>query len=169
LGRLLPFSPAILEFINFVISFIIITLLFAFILKVLPDVQIKWKNTFVGAIITSLLFTIGKAVIGIYIGHSGVSSEYGAAASLIVLLLWVYYSSQILFFGAEFTKAYTLTRGDEIIPSQYSVLTTKASQEKNSRNTSRGSKAAAAIGRGFTQGFIDEATRKRARNKKKRR
>ena len=121
-SQLLPFSVFVIEVINFLLSFILITLLFGFVLKVLPDVEIQWKNVWVGAAITALLFTIGKTLIGIYIGHSGITSEYGAAASFVVLLLWVYYSAQILAIGAEFTKAYTLFRGEKIVPSKYSVL-----------------------------------------------
>lgn len=136
----LPTSPLILEIFNFIISFIVITFLFGLILKVLPDVQIKWRNVWTGAIITSLLFTIGKAVIGIYIGHSGIASEYGAAASIVVLLIWVYYSSQILFLGAEFTKAYTINRGDTIIPSEYSVLANTSIIPKMHRNIASSTK-----------------------------
>jgi membrane protein len=168
LGRLLPFSSIILEICNFLLSFIIISILFAFILKVLPDVEIKWKNTWVGAVVTSLLFTIGKAVIGIYIGHSGLSSEYGAAASLVILLLWVYYSSQILFFGAEFTKFYTLWQGYTIVPSQYSVLSRIETTEKtNNKRINKGEKVAAKLARGLTEGVIEEVVKNTAMKKGK--
>lgn len=167
-GQILPISPIILEISNFVISFVIVTILFAFIMKVLPDVEIKWKNIWIGAIITSLLFTIGKSIIGIYIGHSGISSEYGAAASLIVLLLWVYYSSQILFFGVELTKAYTLSHGDKILPSKYAILIAgKYPPEQEKNNLSKGSRTAAKLARGFTEGAIDTVVKK-ANSKKKR-
>jgi membrane protein len=85
-------------------------------------VKIQWKNAFVGGSFTSLLFTIGKTLLGIYIGSSSVSSTYGAAASLVVILLWVYYSSQILFFGAEFTKFYSLEHEKNITPGKYGEL-----------------------------------------------
>ena len=117
LGGLLPVSELVLQAINFAISFAIITLLFALIYKVLPDAEIDWHDVWIGAAVTSLLFAIGKLAIGLYLGHSGTSSTYGAAGSLVVLLLWVYYSSQILFFGAEFTQIYSNRFGNKIRPS----------------------------------------------------
>lgn len=111
------------QILNFVISFGVITILFALIYKVLPDVLIKWSDVWVGAIITSTLFGIGKSLIGIYLGHSSFSSAYGAAGSLAVLLLWVYYSAQILFFGAELTQVYAQTYGSQIRPARYAIST----------------------------------------------
>jgi membrane protein len=101
----------VLQVLNFVISFGFITLLFALIYKVLPDVDIEWRDVWIGAAFTSLLFTIGKTLIGLYLGNSGVTSTYGAAGSLVVILLWVFYSAQILFFGAEFTQVYARRYG----------------------------------------------------------
>lgn len=95
-----------LRILDSAISFGIISLLFAAIFKYLPDVKIAWHDVWTGAVITALLFTVGKFAIGFYLGHSSFSSSYGAAGSLVVLLVWVYYSSQILFFGAEFTQVY---------------------------------------------------------------
>ena len=162
LVHLLPFSSVILEVINAILSFIIITVLFAFIMKILPDVQIKWKNVWIGSMITALLFTVGKTAIGIYIGHSGVFSEYGAAASLIVLLLWVYYSSLILFFGVEFTKFYSLMRAEKILPNEFSVLAAKetATEKKTQKET-----PAKKIAEGFIEGFIDQVAKKVASKK----
>ncbi len=97
----------LMQVLNFVISFGIVTILFALIYKVLPDVKLSWRNVWVGAAITALLFTIGKYAIGLYLGHSGTASAYGAAGSLVVLIVWTYYSAQILLFGAEFTQVYT--------------------------------------------------------------
>jgi membrane protein len=102
------------EIINFVVSFGVITLLFAAIYKVLPDVEIHWRDVWIGAVITSLLFTIGKVLIGLYLGHSSTASTYGAAGSLVVILLWIYYSAQILFFGAEMTQVYANQYGTHI-------------------------------------------------------
>ena len=99
---------------NMVLSFIITTLLFAMVFKILPDVDIKWRDVWIGAIITSLLFAVGKYAIGLYLGRSAFSSTYGAAGSLIVLLVWIYYSAQIFFFGAEFTQVYASTMGEAI-------------------------------------------------------
>jgi membrane protein len=91
---------------NFVISLGIITVLFAMIFKFLPDMKIAWRDVWLGGFITALLFNIGKFLIGIYIGRSSIASVYGAMGSLVVVLLWVYYSAQILFFGAQFTRIY---------------------------------------------------------------
>lgn len=107
----------LLQGINAVISFGVITLLFGLIYKVLPDVDITWRDVSVGAAITALLFTIGKALIGLYLGNSSVGSAYGAAGSLAVVLIWVYYSAQILFLGAEFTQVYANRYGSKIVAS----------------------------------------------------
>jgi membrane protein len=88
----------------------VITLLFAMIFKLLPDVKISWGDVWVGAFVTALLFNLGKFLIGYYLGRSSMVSIYGAAGSFIILLLWVYYSAQILFFGAEFTRLHARRR-----------------------------------------------------------
>jgi membrane protein len=93
--------------------------LFALLFKVLPDVQISWGDVWVGGAITALLFTLGKYLLGIYLARSTVSSAYGAAGSLVALLLWVYYSAQIIFMGAEFTQVYARKYGAEIIPKNH--------------------------------------------------
>lgn len=103
--------------INAILSFGVVTLLFGLIYKVLPDVKIAWRDVSVGALITALLFTIGKGLIGLYLGNSSVGSAYGAAGSLAVVLIWVYYSAQILFFGAEFTQVYANRYGSKIVAS----------------------------------------------------
>lgn len=101
----------LIQLMNFLISFGAITLLFAMIYKILPDVSIQWSDVWIGAGMTSLLFTIGKLLIGLYLGKSEVGLVYGAAGSLIVILLWVYYASQIFLFGAEFTAVYARSHG----------------------------------------------------------
>jgi membrane protein len=101
---------------NFVVSLGVFVLLFAMIFKILPDVNIGWKDVWLGAGVTALLFGLGKFLIGLYLGNSGVGSAYGAAGSLVVLLVWVFYSAQILFFGAEFTKVYANKFGAHIVP-----------------------------------------------------
>lgn len=111
--------------INYMLLFLIISLLFAIIFKVLPDARIRWKDAYVGAAFTSVLFMVGKFGIGFYLGHSEVSATFGAAASLIILLLWVYYTSIILFIGAEFTKVYTLNFGGGIVPDETAVFIIK--------------------------------------------
>ena len=106
-SRLLPLPTVMMETTNALLSFVVITFMFAVIYKLLPDVKIAWGNVWTGAAVTAVLFTIGKTLIGLYLGRSTVASVYGAAGSLIVILLWVYYSAQIVFFGAEFTKVYS--------------------------------------------------------------
>ncbi len=101
---LLPDLAPLLEAVNFVVTLGMVTTLFAMIFKFLPDVHIAWRDVWVGAFITALLFSIGKLAIGLYLGRSGVGSAYGAAGSLVVLLVWVYYSAQILLFGAVMTQ-----------------------------------------------------------------
>jgi len=111
--------------INFVISFGVITLLFALIYKVLPDAKIQWRDVWIGALVTALLFTLGKAAIGWYLGRPGTTSTYGAAGSFVALLLWVYYSAQILFLGAEFTQVYAKTYGANIEPAENALPVTE--------------------------------------------
>lgn len=103
------------QVVNAVLSFAIIAL-FALIFKYLPDVKIAWRDVWLGAAITAALFTLGKLALGMYLGRSSVSSSFGAAGSLIVLLLWVYYSAQILFFGAEFTQVWANRFGSHVVP-----------------------------------------------------
>lgn len=103
---------------NLVTSFAVITLLFAMIFRFLPDAKIAWRDVWLGAAITSLLFSVGKFIIGIYLGQTGTASAYGAAGSLAVLLIWLYYSAQIFLFGAELTKAYADRFGSRIVPKE---------------------------------------------------
>lgn len=107
LNGLLHIPVGIWQLIDFGISFSVVTVLFALIYKFLPDVKLAWNDVWVGAAITSVLFTIGKSLIGIYLGSSGIGSTYGAAGSFVILLLWINYSAQILFLGAEFTQVWT--------------------------------------------------------------
>jgi membrane protein len=104
-----------------VVAFVLIATLFAMIYKVLPDAEISWRDVWVGAVVTALLFTIGKFLIGLYLGRASVTSSYGAAGSIIVFLLWVYYSAQILFMGAEITQVYARMYGKRIQPSPNAV------------------------------------------------
>ncbi len=110
---------------NFLLSFAVITVLFAAIYKFLPDAEMPWKNLWVGAAVTALLFNIGKFLLGLYLGNSSVGSTYGAAGSLVVLLVWVFYSAQILLIGAEFTQVYSKYRGTPVQPSKHAVRVPK--------------------------------------------
>lgn len=124
-GRLKLYFPEstvyLFYVLNILIVFLIITLLFAIIFKTLPDGNIKWKDALIGASSTSVLFMIGKFAIGFYLGSSTVATVYGAAGSIIIILLWVYYSAIILYFGAEYTKVYAKAFGGSISPNEYSV------------------------------------------------
>lgn len=104
-------ATAILQILNNIVAFSIAVLLFAMIFKLLPSAPITWHDVWTGSLVTGVLFTLGKFLIGYYLGKSNVASSYGAAASIITILLWIYYSSLILLFGAEFTKAYAESRG----------------------------------------------------------
>jgi membrane protein len=113
LDTVLPMGKLILPVLNFVVSLVLFGVLFGAIYKVLPDRSLQWNDVVTGALITSVLFNIGKSLIGWYIGSSAIASSYGAAAGLIVLLLWVYYSVEIFLLGAEFTKIYANRHGSK--------------------------------------------------------
>ncbi len=115
----------VFQAVNYVFLFLVITTLFAIIFKVLPDARIRWKDAFVGATFTSVLFLIGKWLIGLYLSNSSVGVTYGAAASVVIILIWVYYTSIILYFGAEFTKVYTMNLGGGIVPKKTAVFIIK--------------------------------------------
>lgn len=116
-GNIFPGVQYLLHAADFLLSFVVVGLLFALMYKILPDADIKWSDVWLGAGVTSLLFSIGKLLIGLYLGKSSMSSMYGAAGSLVVLLAWVYYSAQIFFLGAEFTQVYSNQFGSRVKPS----------------------------------------------------
>ena len=105
-------------------STVVVTLLFAMMYKVLPDAKVPWRDVWVGSILTSLMFTLGKFLIGLYLGNASIGRAYGGAGSVVVLLVWVYYSAQIVFLGAEFTYAYHKVRGDRVLPEEHAVPVT---------------------------------------------
>ena len=107
LGRRASGIPTLLGFINTILSLAVMTALFTLLYRVLPDVKLRWRDVVIGGLTTAILFTIGKGLIGLYLGRSPVTSSYGAIGSVLVLLIWVYYSAQILLLGAEFTRVYT--------------------------------------------------------------
>jgi membrane protein len=121
MGDIYPGVAVLWEALNVIVSLGVITLLFAMIYKVLPDVELAWSDVWVGGLVTAGLFTIGKSLIGLYLGTSGFSSSYGAAGSVIVLLVWVYYSSQIVLLGAEFTREYVTKFGRRPPASEFAV------------------------------------------------
>jgi membrane protein len=121
LSGALPGGAALWQVLNFAISFGVITLLFGLIFKVVPDAKLRWRDVWVGAAFTALFFSLGKLLLGLYLGKSGVTSSYGAAGSIVALVVWVYYASQILFLGAEFTQVYARREGAGIEPNDNAV------------------------------------------------
>ena len=115
-ASILPGETVLLHLVNSLVSFLVITFLFAAMYKVMPDVKIEWRDVLLGGAVTSLLFTIGKLVLGIYLGRASFASTYGAAASIVVLIAWVYYSAQIFFLGAELTRAFFSRHGSASTP-----------------------------------------------------
>ena len=135
---LLPDGGILWQFLDIGLSFSVITFLFASIFKIVPDVHIDWRDVWLGALITAVLFIAGKTAIGYYLGRNGVGSAYGAAGSVLVLLAWVYYSSQILFFGAEFTKLHAEEYGSRIEPtSGVEAVSVQAKQRARGQRPAR--------------------------------
>lgn len=124
----------ILNAVNIMISLVLITVIFGLLFKVLPDAKIKWRDVWVGAGVTTVLFTIGKFLIGFYLGNSTFNSAYGAAGSLVIILVWVYYSTVIFLFGAELTSVYTEMTGSQIQPYDTAVKVQMIELEKNEKN-----------------------------------
>jgi membrane protein len=109
-------SSWLLQVVGFAASFLVISALFAALFKILPDMKLGWRDVWVGAVVTSLLFSIGKTAIGLYLGRSATASAYGAAGSFVVIVIWLYYASLIMLFGAEFTKIWAGEHGRRIKP-----------------------------------------------------
>lgn len=128
---------ALVAAVNVVVSYVLTTLVFAMIYKVMPRVKVAWRDVLVGAIVTGLLFTLGKSLIGLYIGRSGLTSAFGAAGSLVMAMVWVYYSAQIFLLGAEFTWAYSLTFGsrkEQKLPGAAPAVPSKTADRKPDAN-----------------------------------
>jgi membrane protein len=130
----LPGGIVIALAVYLVFDFAVVVLLFAMIFKFLPDVEIQWRDVWIGAVMTAIFFGLGKWLLGFYLGSGAAASAYGAASSLITLLLWVYYSSQILLFGAEFTQVYAAQAGRELKPSEYAIRVETSEIEVDQRN-----------------------------------
>ena len=129
-AHLPDFMLVVFQFINFIVSFITITVLFALMFKILPDAKVKWRDVWVGAMVTTLLFIIGKFGLGIYFGKAEPASTYGAAGSIVLIMLWVSYSCMIVFFGAEFTKQYATHFGRGIQPSKDAIHVKMTEEQK---------------------------------------
>ncbi|MHC5935474.1 YihY/virulence factor BrkB family protein [Nostoc sp.] len=138
-GNILPGIDFLWRIVNFVLSFSITTALFGLIFKVLPDVKITWNDVFIGSVITSFLFSIGRFLLGQYLGNGSFGSTYGAAGSLVVLLAWVNYAAQILFFGAEFTQVYARRYGSGITPTKDAIPLSDNTKDNGTNPTGRSS------------------------------
>jgi len=121
LGSFLPGAAIVWTFVNHTVSLVLVAMLLAMLFRYVPDVEISWRDTIAGALVTAVLLTLGKHAIGIYLGRAGVGSAYGAAGSAVVFMVWVYYVSVILFFGAEITKVIARRRGRPLIPSAHAT------------------------------------------------
>jgi membrane protein len=130
---------------NFLVSFVLTMLVFAMIYKIMPRAKVAWEDVWIGSAVTAMLFTVGKFLIGLYIGKSGVTSGFGAAGSLVVVLVWVYYSAQIFLMGAEFTWAYAITFGsrkEQSVPAAAPAIPTQATQTQPDQNLAEARQAA---------------------------
>ena len=140
-------GSAIAQVLNFVLSFAVVTLLFAAIFKILPDAKIAWRDVWVGAVVTAVLFVIGKFLIGLYIGQSDPGNAFGAAGSLAVLLVWIYYASVIVLLGAEFTQAWVKQRGRKIEPEEGAVRVVERKERVGESRSARTEKSEAGAAR----------------------
>lgn len=130
----LPGGAVVWQVLNFCISFGVVTALFALMFKTLPDVRIEWRDVWVGSAVTAGLFTLGKFGLGLYLGSAGVSSAYGAAGSIVALVIWVYYSAQVLLVGAEFTEVYARRFGSRIVPDEDAVMLERLRSDTSTRD-----------------------------------
>jgi len=165
-NNLIPGIDFIWQIVNFLLGFAISTVLFGLIFKVLPDVKITWSDVWIGAAITSLLFSFGRFLLGQYLGNGSFGSTYGAAGSVVVVIAWVYYAAQILFFGAEFTQVYARRYGSQIVPADNAIPMTdkaRANLGMKSQHTEQPSKNSNFINRLF--GKLTQAKRLKRRSK----
>lgn len=143
LSASLPGGAYVWEPVNQLVSFLVITLLFAMIYRFLPDAEVAWRDVWIGAAMTAVLFTVGKFLLGWYLGHGSVTSAFGAAGSLVIILLWVYYSAQILLFGAEFTRLHAQKYGSGLRPTPNAVPVAKEARERQGMTRTADVQAAA--------------------------
>ena len=129
-GQFLPVPDVVVSILSVVVAFVVVTIFFASVYKVLPDVRVAWRDVWMGGIFAALLFTVGKYLLSLYLGKQASSSTYGAASAFVVILLWVYYSSIILFLGAEFAQVYAHYRGAKLAPTKYAM---KVTEEERAR------------------------------------
>ncbi|MEH2464640.1 YihY/virulence factor BrkB family protein [Nostoc sp.] len=166
-GNILPGIDFLWRIVNFVLSFSITTALFGLIFKVLPDVKITWNDVFIGSVITSFLFSIGRFLLGQYLGNGSFGSTYGAAGSLVVLLAWVNYAAQILFFGAEFTQVYARRYGSGIVPTKDAIPLSDNTKDNSTNPTERSSTKKKPSSNLINRLFQSFKKPKRSKNKRK--
>ena len=140
LTDVIPGGPLIWQLVNYAVSLAVMVLIFATIFKVLPDVRIGWKDVWVGALVSAVLFILGQIALGFYFGMSDVGSPFGAAGSLVSILVWIYYSAQILFFGAEFTQVYADRYGSSVEPSAHAEFVSSEMRARQGMKKKRESK-----------------------------
>lgn len=139
LSDTLPGGAVLWQIINSLLSLAVVTLLFALMFKVIPDAKVQWRDVWLGALVTAVLFTLGKYLLGLYLGKAAVGSSYGAAGSMVALVVWVYYAAQILFMGAEFTQVHARRRGASIEPTEHAErIAGSAPTTPNTADTSEG-------------------------------
>ncbi len=144
MGNSIPGGPWVWRTVEFLVSFGVTTALFALIYKLLPDVKVRWRDVWIGAAVTALLFNLGKLLLGLYFAHSSIASAYGVAGSLILILVWIYYSAQIFLFGAEFTQVYANRFGRPILPTKQAAWKSEGESATEDVQEARQGKAAAA-------------------------
>jgi membrane protein len=154
----LPGGVALWQAVTWLVSFTFIALVFALIFKVVPDVKLRWGDVWIGAVLTALLFALGKFALGLYLGWGTTTSAYGAAASLVVLLLWVYYSAQILLFGAEFTRVNALRYGSHFVVAADNAVPVTAEERARQGMPRPEDVAAAARAREVVSGHVGAPT-----------
>jgi membrane protein len=130
-------APWLLRAADLAVGLLVITILFALLFKVMPDVKVRWKDAWLGALVTAVLFTVGRFLIALYLGHSTIARNYGAAGSLVALLIWIYYSCAILFYGAEYIRAYRIAHGRPVEPKETAVLVHKEIVKETGKTVGR--------------------------------
>ncbi len=139
LKSILPGGDLLANIVNYALTIVIIALMFALLFKYLPDVKIAWRDVLIGALVTSLLFTLGQLALGLYFKFGGVGKSFGAAASVIIVLVWIYYSAQIFLFGAEFTQVYTNQYGSHVVPADNAEYVTEEARAQQGIGDTKGS------------------------------
>jgi membrane protein len=140
LKKILPGGDIVANGVNFLMTIIIVTVMFALLFKYLPDVKIAWKDVWLGAVFTAVLFILGQIALTVYLGSGAVGKSFGAVSSVIIVLVWVYYSAQIFFFGAEFTQVYTNKYGSRVVPAENAQFATEEARAQQGISDTKESK-----------------------------